>query len=198
MHKLKLSTMTGKLSGITGINTSSLDNEYCQAMSQRKDNVICRYCYSNRNLSTFRKICREGWKNNGVILSSGFLEDWQIPRFSPDEIVRFNGYGELINDTHLLNCFKICSTNPNVQFAIWTKRFRMVQKYLDQKPANLILIYSNPYLDKSSVLPKGFDKTFNVKTKKSSARINCSGACLDCKKCYKADNRTTVIYERIK
>ena len=36
MQKLKLSVMTGKLSGITGINTSSLDNAFCQSMSQKK------------------------------------------------------------------------------------------------------------------------------------------------------------------
>jgi hypothetical protein len=36
MQKLKLSAMTGKLAGITGINTSSLDNVFCRAMSLKK------------------------------------------------------------------------------------------------------------------------------------------------------------------
>ena len=197
MEKLKLSAMTGKLAGITGINTSSLDNEFCQAMSQRKGNVVCKYCYANRNLSTFRKNCREAWKNNGKTLSSGILDEEHLPKIKTP-IVRFNGYGELINKTHLLNIFNICRVNPDVQFTLWTKRFRLVQKYLDQKPDNLILIYSNPYLDKPSILPKGFDKTFNVKTENCTARINCSGACRDCMICYRASNKTVVINERIK
>lgn len=141
--------------------------------------------------------CRGSWKNNGEILSSGLLEDWQIPRFSPDEIVRFNGYGELINATHLLNIFNICNTNPDVQFALWTKRFRIVQQHLDQKPANLILIHSNPYLDQTSILPRGFDKTFNVKTV-SSSQINCSRSCLKCLICYDPTNKAAVINELLK
>jgi hypothetical protein len=189
--------MSGKIAGITAINTSSLDNAFCQAIS-KKPGTICGKCYSNRNLSSFRKNCRTSYKTNGEILSSGLLEDWQIPRFSPDEIVRYDGYGELINAIHFLNYCLISAASPKVRFTLWTKRKSLVQRNISHKPSNLILIYSNSYIDKDCKLPAGFNKTFNVKTGKSSARINCSGKCIKCMKCYNPTDQTTVINQRIK
>ena len=85
-------------------------------------------------------------------------------------------------------------------FTLWTKRKNIVNKVLGKrrKPKNLILIYSNPHVDKLDVdLPKHFDKVFN-NVSKHTDEVNCSKKCLECMMCYTLGNKTTQIIEVIK
>ena len=67
-----------------------------------------------------------------------------------------------------------------------------------KKPDNLILIYSNPKLNKPlEKLPKYFDKTFNNVTT-DSQEINCDGKCQECMMCYTLGNKTQTIIEKAK
>ena len=82
-------------------------------------------------------------------------------------------------------------------FSLWTKRKNIVSRVLKNrdKPKNLVLIYSNPYVDKLNVeLPKHFNKVFNNVSKDSSI-VNCSKKCIECMMCYTIDNPTTQIIE---
>ena len=58
----------------------------------------------------------------------------------------------------------IVNKNKHCNFTLWSKRNDIIKKYFDKniKPKNLILIYSNPKLNKPmNKPPKYFDKTFN-------------------------------------
>ena len=198
MNQIHISTMSGKLKGIKAINTNTLTNKFCVSMHKsKKDNVICKKCYSYYMLQTFRKNCTEKFEYNSNLLSTKIIRFENIPYIN-DKIFRFHGHGELINNTHLINLINVVNKNYDTIFTLWTKRLNIINHYFknNKKPDNLILIYSNPFIDTICKLPKHFDKTFN-NVSKDSKSINCFQNCIDCRLCY-THNKTSVIIEKVK
>ena len=200
INMLKISTMSGKLKGFKALNTNTLSNDFCVKMyNSGKNDVICTFCYSHRMLNTYRKSCVDPWQNNSDLLSKSLLKDYQIPRITESEF-RFHGHGELINRTHLRNLALIAEHNSHCNFALWTKRRNIVREVFEdqERPFNLILIYSNPVIDKvMRKPPKRFDKVFNNVNSPTDGE-NCTGQkCKDCLACYEF-NDTNVIIERKK
>ncbi|HRZ18680.1 MAG TPA: hypothetical protein P5136_01370 [Methanofastidiosum sp.] len=191
----------GKMKGLWSINTSTMSNPFCQKM--QKTNAICSKCYAQRIEHTYGRKQPIGiWKENGKILSSRILKDKEIRIFKKDVPIRFHSFGELLNLTHLLNFFKIATMNPDRIFALWSKRSDLVRKVYKDKPANLILIYSTPQINK--LKPKklqGFDKVFSVYTeefaKEHKIKINCHASCINCMTCY-SHSQTVYVNELVK
>lgn len=207
---VKVSEMTGKLAGVPAVNTSPLDNPFCERMA--KTDAICSKCYSRRMVSGIRKNCREGWKDNGNILSTRLLTTDEIKALhleekAPHGIVRFSAHGELINYKHSYNLIKIAQIYPALSFALWTKRLDVLNEVLVEagieKPNNLVIIYSNPAVD-ACIPVTGIqarypfvDKIFNVISQDSDA-VNCGArSCATCKLCYNKDT-TSEIIEKLK
>jgi hypothetical protein len=185
---------TGKMMNITSINVSSLQNEFCQRMSQNK-NTVCGKCYSNR-YSKMRPNLEKRIIENGNILSKRLLKVDEIPLFN-SIYVRFNSFGELINDRHYHNLQRIAHHNPHTTFGLWTKRADIVMKH--PKEPNIKYIYSALAIENAVVgssISNWFDKVFYVH-KKDNELINCKGKCIDCLLCYR-DNQTKFIHEKIK
>ena len=195
---IKYSVMSGKLKGIPALNTSPLNNEFCKAMSKKKDS-ICGSCYSINMLKTFRKMCDAPFQKYGEFLSKKVHPSEYLPKPPNALYVRFSAHGELINLNHTINLFKICGLSPNTTFTLWTKRTNVINKVIKKfgKPDNLILVYSEEKLDNYVKLPKHFDKVFIVQSK-TDDKTNCFSGCIDCLKCYTKTDTTTHIYEEIK
>ena len=202
-----ISTMSGKLNGLQAINTDTVSNAFCQKMNTT-GNSICTKCYSMNSLTRHRKNCRPAFMGNSELLSKSILQPSQIP-FINQSYFRFHGHGEIINMTHLWNFVQIARANPHCTFALWTKRKDFVrqmmtkQKYTNipsGKPANMILIYSNPKIDSVQIEPPThFDKVFNNITKKGYKGENCTGQkCIECLACYRKDSGVDVIIEKVK
>ena len=195
---LKISTMTGKLVKIPAINTNTLTNEFCQKMHSSCEKCICWDCYSFAMLEGSRKNCQPAWEHNSLLLKSGLLSE--IPRFN-SLYVRFDGHGELINETHFINYLLITDHNPKTTFSLFTKRHKLVKRVLEtrKKPQNLILVYSNPLVDRiTDKIPYYFDKVFNTTTEKST-RDNCTGRkCIECLACYQFDGNSVLIEQKKK
>ena len=191
---------SGKMLGIPSLNTDTTSNKFCQGMyNSTKENLICRECYSMSMLTTFRKNCKPKFLNNSKYLSEKIHPREYLP-ICPSNVGRFHSHGELINSTHLYNIINICHNQPMTTFTLWTKRKNIVTRVLKNraKPKNLILVYSNPYVDKLDIkLPKHFDKVFNNVSSKAN-NVNCEGKCLECMKCYTLGETTTQITEVIK
>ena len=191
---------SGKMLGIPSLNTDTTTNEFCKSMYNSKvENLICRSCYSMSMLKTFRKNCTPKFSRNSKYLSEKVQDRKTLP-ICPSMIGRFSSHGELINPDHLENLINICLNQPMTTFTLWTKRKDIVNRVLTyrQKPKNLILVYSNPIIDKLDVkLPKHFDKVFNNVSAKTND-VNCDSKCLDCMKCYTLGETTTQITEVIK
>jgi hypothetical protein len=153
-------------------------------------------------LSSYRKNMQPALQRNSDALSQRMLAEQELPRIL-DAVFRFDAHGELINETHLANLCAISAHNPGTSFALWTKRNDLVSKFFRSraKPANLILIYSNPKI--SHIMhrpPKHFDRTFNnVLEHEFVDRQNCTGQkCADCLLCYTPGNGVTTIVEKVK
>ena len=199
---MRISNGSGKLQDIRSLNTNTLTNEFCISMyNSSADDIICRKCYSMSMLNGLRKNCAPSWQENSDILSGGLIPSHMLPTIL-DAFFRFSSHGELINMTMLENFHNITLHNPHCSFALWTKRKNFIRKFYSQheKPANLILIYSNPRIDAvMNQPPKFFDRTFNNVSKGSDVAQNCTGQkCRDCLLCYKAGNGVTQIVEAVK
>ena len=194
--------MTGKLNNIQAINTNPLTNEFCKKMhASSNSNIICTQCYSCSMLKAYRRNCVPAFENNSNILNAEMTPE-MIPKFSKkNDIVRIHAHGELLSMKHLLNLVDIIKATPDKTFSLYTKRIDLVDLVFDvlDKPDNLILVYSNPTIDKPLIeIPKHFDKIFNVMKNTNLDKINCGGKnCDNCRNCYDK-TKDNIIYEMIK
>ena len=199
---LRVSNGSGKMLDIRSLNTNTLTNPFCQKMVKSKDkSIICTQCYSDAMLRGIRKNCVTSWQQNSDILSGGLIPDHMLPTIL-DAFTRISGHGEVINMTMIENIHNIINHNPHCIFGWWTKRKDLIHQFYKthDKPENLILIYSNPIIDRvMTTPPKFFDRTFNNVSKDSAIDQNCTGQkCIDCMLCYKPNNGVTTIIEAVK
>jgi hypothetical protein len=193
-----ISKMTGKLEGFHAISTNTKTNDFCIKQNASKNtSKICTKCYSHTMLSSYRKNMQPSLQRNSDLLSSRVLKDHELPTIL-DAFFRFDAHGELINTAHLINLVNIATHNSHCNFALWTKRNDLIAKYFknNEKPKNLILIYSNPLISRIMVKPpKHFDKTFNnVLETEHVEKQNCTGQkCKDCLLCYKHNDVKTIV-----
>jgi hypothetical protein len=194
---IKISEMTGKLAGLQAVNSNPLTNPFCQTMAKVKGS-ICSHCYSCSMLNGYRRNCIPAFEHNGKLLSAGLIPENQHPVFKTD-LVRFHAHGELINLDHLLNLWNIAISNPTKTFGFWTKRKDLLKQAYDLGaicPPNVIMIYSNPAIDKPIKPPRYFNKSFNVVSDNNG--VNCGAAsCNTCRKCYQLSG-PSVIVEQLK
>jgi hypothetical protein len=200
MEVLKITQkMSGKMTGFSSLNTSTLANQFCQAMIKAKK-TVCAPCYAARAEKRY-KTAQIAFEKNGEILSQSILDPYVLPQINAVAF-RFSAYGELINMNHMVNLMNIAKKNHRTTFTLWTKRHDIVFKYLRdfEKPKNCIFIYSSSTLNKIAPLRAGFDKVFTVYDKKyaqeNNIDINCgSKKCIDCMTCYTPGNKTIFIKE---
>ena len=196
--KVHMSKMSGKLKGIPAINTNTLTNPFC--IKQHTTDTICGKCYSFTMLEGYRKNCTPAFERNSALLSEHIPWD-ELPVLN-FAYVRYSAHGELINETHFVNLIRIAWKNPQTTFVLWTKRASIVRnriKQWDDIPDNLILVFSNPRIDKVIDVPRGFHKVFNNVSKGSTSPQNCTGRkCMECLACYRKDSGTDVIVEMVK
>jgi hypothetical protein len=199
---IHISKMTGKLDGFKAISSNTVTNPYCiKQNASSDDSNICTKCYSHTMLKSYRKNMQPSLERNSIALSNEILSIDDLPLIM-DAFFRFNAHGELINDIHLINLVNIAIKNPHCNFALWTKRNDIISKYfvINDKPSNLILIYSNSKISKvMSKPPIYFDKTFNNVLENEYTELqNCTGQqCKNCLLCYKHNNVTTIV-EKVK
>ena len=186
---LKISKMSGKLEGLSALNTSPQQNEFCLKMEQN-DNAICKDCYSLRMVRTYRKNAEKAWIENGNILSQIEIPYNLLPVINA-AFFRYSSHGELINLTHLQNLINIARKNTHCTFALWTKRKDLINQALQHQecPENLILIFSQAetnHIPTAEEIPHHFHKIFAVIEDETDDRINCGNAkCLACLNCYR-------------
>lgn len=200
---IHFSKMTGKLDGLRAVSTNTATNEFCIKQNARDDaDNICTKCYSHTMLRTYRKSMAPALQRNTDYLAAAELDPAQLP-FVADAFLRINAHGELINDIHFENICRLAERNPHCSVALWTKRVDIVRRVLRgrDKPANMILIYSNPKTGHiMSKPPRDFDRSFNnVPADMSPERQNCTGQkCKDCMLCYTIGNGVDTIVEKVK
>lgn len=192
-----------KMSGFISINTSVLDNPYCQKNCKRPG-FICRNCYGRTMEITYSNLRRNIKGNLEILkepLSHEYLQDI-VSRLKEKNrhMIRFHSIGELYNDQHYLNFLAIARAMPENMFAIWSKRKDIIVGYPELN--NLNRIYSNPVINKPlNRYPAGFTGVFNVVTydyaMEHNIKVNCTGNCAACRACY-TPGKKVIITELLK
>lgn len=224
--KVHISKLTGKLAGFESISNNTTTNKFCfdrwqkaKVKNKKAGKVvdICGVCYSHTMLNGMRKNMKPALDRN-TFLAERLLNVNELPTILA-AFHRFSAHGELLTEivnpetgatikkfgkyTHIENFCRIAEHNPHCTFALWSKRADIIKPFFDKrtKPANLILIYSNPktnHILKDT--PKHFDRTFNnVQADKFIDQQNCTGQkCAECMLCYTPNNGVKTIVEKIK
>jgi hypothetical protein len=150
-------------------------------------------------------------KNHEVLTTQIIpVEKWPLLNYM---MFRLESFGDIQNETQVINYFNLCKRNPRVQFTLWTKNYAVVERVLEhgyegvsyEKPKNLILIISSPVVNqplKIESFPHA-DKIFTVYSEEYAAlngvKINCGAlSCMTCQKCYNPENETVYINELLK
>lgn len=181
---------TGKMTGFSSLSTSPVHNTFCIARSQCKG-TICEHCYSVAMQLQYKNLSQMLAKNLEVLASRLIpVEKWPLVN---SLMFRLESFGDVQNETQVLNYFNFCRRNPRVQFTVWTKNLPVYANALraSSKPDNLIIIASSAFLNKpADVSAYPFvDKVFTVYTKEYAAEngvnINCGArSCMACQRCY--------------
>ena len=210
---LCISKGMGKMNNIRSISTNTLTNDFCKKMHASKNKlIICGHCYSVDSLEVGRFPNQvKALQRNSDILGNKELSEREIYQnyMFNDNIFRLQSHGDLINELHLKNLMAIVKANKWTTFALWTKRKNVIKEYFDKhtKPDNLILVYSNPLINKvidsrGKYKPVYFDKVFNnVDKDYMKEKQNCTGQqCITCRRCYVKSNKSNdnTIIEAVK
>jgi hypothetical protein len=147
--------------------------------------------------------------NNTEILAKReltFSEIREIAKFFLNTtIARFESFGDLNNETQLLNYIRIARAAKHTKFALYTKQYGIVRQYFESGkrfPDNVTLILSSPYIDHTlnDSLVNVFKQyhrrviTFTVTRDKTNLGINCGKKrCVECRNCYDARSPKNVI-----
>lgn len=195
---------TGKMTGFMSLSTSPLANTFCVNRSKCKG-TICAHCYAMRMQKMYSDLDRLLVHNHKVLTTSIIpVDKWPILNTL---MFRLESFGDVQNDTQLLNYLNFCKRNPRVQFTIWTKNTAIFKRVFtnNRKPKNLIVIISSPYVNKPLKIERFpfADKVFTVYEKEyaqaKKIAINCGArSCAACQQCYNRNNRTVYVNEILK
>lgn len=210
-HKVKNNSKTNQqtVNKMDEILSIMLDfPDFCMNNRQNPKSV-CKNCYAFIQSSIRGKSIWPKLKHNTRVFSNSEIG---FNKFStPLNILRFDSYGELSNVRQLLNMILIAKTNNHLYTALWTKRYRFIQKVSHIIPQNMICIWSASQVNcKVFTIPKGFHKSFYVYKNESTLEeakvlavsqgykvINCQKQCKACLHCYK-DVSHTIVMELLK
>lgn len=181
---------TGKMNGLQSLSTSVKDNPICKARA-KKAGSICSHCFAVSILNRYNALDAR-LSDNLRILTGSILPVERLPLI-PSRYFRFESFGDLANDTQVINYFNIAKKNPDTLCALWTKNPQFIAKAIKKghdKPANLQIVLSSPELNEplTGTRYAFIDKIFTVYDKQHAADvvINCGArSCLACGRCYR-------------
>lgn len=196
---------TGKMSGNVSLSTACKANRFCvHRMNENNKMLICFYCFAESQLN-----------NYGISMLKPFLFNiWLLNRFQVSKailpllnnlIFRFESFGDVMSLCQEMNYLRLIDKNPETKIAQWTKNLGFLKQAFDirEKPENMIVIYSNPFIDKPEKLENiknrfwFVDKVFNVISeeyaKEHGIKFTCGARhCLTCRNCYSFNNLTEI------
>lgn len=189
----------GKMKGMQSLSTSSLCNKYCQAYSKDPEKV-CYKCYAQTQMKCYTNM-QKCFENNTKILTSTIINKDYLPYINT-VVFRLEAFGDVNNETQVINYFNLCKKNKHVKFALWTKNPGIIDrtiKHGNTKPKNLQIVLSSHYLNVQADVNKWdfVDKVFTVYTKdyikENNINTNCKAeSCLACQKCYHKSNEVYI------
>lgn len=198
---------TGKMAGMISISTSTIENPFCAEMSKVVGSV-CSHCYARLQFSYFPSMAGK-YAESTIDLTTRILSWEEIPVInSANGTCRLESFGELNNEIQVINYFQICRKNPEINFALWTKRPDLIDNVIKSgisKPENINIIWSTLMINgtPNTTLFDFVDGYFTVYTAEYAEShniiINCGNAvCVECLNCYDYHDGIFFINELLK
>lgn len=204
---IRMSTgLGGKMKKVWAFSTISLINRFCLARMKNPE-LVCYHCYVKKSLRIDAIMC---YVQNFYVLTSAPIPSEWIPVINPKNAekhpyIRLESMGDLACSVQAQNYLRIAYSNPDFNFALWTKNPATLAYAIDTmgKPENLSTVLSASKVGLAefdhSKWEKYFDHIFRVvetQTEKDTAIYNNSSAypcqcgpesCFHCHKCYDHD-----------
>lgn len=111
---------------------------------------VCKHCekegcYAIRDAKRFHNTALKAWAENTLLMRNDLKGTMRqiteyINKNKNMKTLRWNVAGELENYEQLIALVKLAKDNPNIQIYFYTKRFDIIQKYIDcnKFPINLV------------------------------------------------------------
>lgn len=135
--------LTGKMQGIKCITTACTTNPNCIELHQCGG--VCEHCYAFRYLNV-RPNVRKCYEKNTKALSDSLIDVTFMPSFMPNDFVRFESFGDLVDFAHIENYLLIAFKNPKSNFVLFTKQRNLLERFFTlydvKKPSNLSIVSS--------------------------------------------------------
>lgn len=202
---------TGKMAGTSHISVATGEPETCKRCK------IASICYADK-FQKARPFIREAYYKNGIEITKKVYDMDELPLVTTLQC-RFDAFGEIYDgergDIQLANYVNIAKKNPRVNFALWSRNYKKIEKYFSEhdKPDNFKLIRSTSEVDKPVMcIPNQhiWNGCFNVVSKQYSMdnhiNINCGTknkhgkkySCVECPTgCYHS-GVNAVVFEVVK
>lgn len=205
--ELWINELSGKMEGMKSVSTSCICNEYCRERA-KNTKLICNKCYAESTINRYSALAKHLIENTELLTESEI--DYNALPYFLDIVIRFESFGDLQNETQVINYFNICGKNPQTTFTLWTKNPWFIKNVISKgynKPENLIIGYSSPRINdcKESILERYdfIDFIFTVYTAEYAIEhniaINCGIAkCKNCMRCYRKHNGVFKVNEILK
>lgn len=198
----------GKMRGIPSISTNKYTNENCIKLMNSNLNTICKHCFVDKTSAMYKDLT-PSLEHNSEILKNRLLTNDEISNLidvlGNAQIFRFESFGDLNNQNHLINYVNIAKAYPMTKFALFTKHYKIVLMYFKngfKLPKNITLVLSAPFINKGlnddfiNIYKKYHNRviTFSVTSDKKNPYINCGKRrCIECRNCYDAKKPRDVI-----
>ena len=196
--------LTGKMTGIPAVTSSSTCNLHCRRLSALQGSV-CAHCYTQKYLQS-RPSIQDCYEHNSKLLSNGLILYKHLP-FINATLCRLESFGDIINVTHLENYIRLVKKNNHCLFALFSKRYDLLSYYFgrNKQPKNLSIVLSSVLLNEPMKPVEHIQnqKIFTVYTKEfvneHNVLITCGKRrCIDCRLCYQKNNSPIFITELLK
>lgn len=196
----------GKMKGMQSMSTSCAHNPLCKKNANIKGS-ICEKCYAQTMMKMYKNLDKK-CETNTQLLTERVIPTRELP-FINSNYFRFEAFGDIHNETHLINYVNIAKKNKHCRFALWSKNYGVLLDYFKEHkvPSNMNIIVSSLFINKEQTLSRFKElniptKVFTVYTKgyvkENNIGINCGAkSCATCLQCYKK-NKVVAINELLK
>lgn len=176
----------------------------------RADAPCQKGCYAKRGNWLYKNVksSLENNLNEFISNSEEYFNDI-ISQLNNNDITfkffRWHSSGDIVNYKYLEGIVKVANDCPNTKFLCFTKKFNLVNMYLDFKqtlPQNLKIVFSAWDKDFKVENPHNLPVTYvNFKDKTRNAdipefAIPCVGKCYECKSCWSLEKGQSVVFNQ--
>lgn len=177
---IKVSKGNSKMGDIPSISLPA-------GLTCRNDCECNKKCYAKR-IERLRKSAHKAYEHNYNLLNNSPDIFWREVEASimMSRFFRFHVSGDIPDEDYLIRMINISADNPHCQVLCFTKKYDIVNNYLDTGqtiPENLHLVFSvwrNLVCDNPYNLPEAHVRYRDGTTTASDNAVQCGGNCTEC------------------